>query len=294
MRAVLAVTMLLACACAAWAGEPAEPGASAATRMADATRDFERNVALGAILQTRPGTPTELNELRLLADRGLKAAQALAAENPDSAEAQYLLGSWLLYGYRVVKVEQIAFDAATGARTETVTRVIQGMSHDPQVGLDALRESTALAPDNGDYLLDYAAALMDWDRMFDATGILKGIWAGEPPLSQAQRMRAGLLLSSIAEAQGDLAAAREWIYAALSLDAAAARAVEHLRRLDAAQVAAAWNEFYRSQAQESYDEEYAEEEGVGDVETMDEAGDDELSDYETEGGDWTEEEAYLE
>ena len=133
MRAVLAVTVLMACACVAWAGEPAAPGPAA---IAAGMRDFERNVALGAILETRAGTSAELGELRLLADRGLKAAQDLAAKNPESADAQYLLGSWLLYGYRVVTVDQIAFDATRGARTETVNRIIQGLSDDPQPGLD--------------------------------------------------------------------------------------------------------------------------------------------------------------
>lgn len=285
MRAVLAVTVLMACACVAWAGEQAAPGPAAIT---DSMRDFERNVALGAVLETRAGTPAELGELRLLADRGMKAAQDLAAKDPNSADAQYLLGSWLLYGYRVVTVDQIAFDETRGARTETVNRIIQGLSDDPQPGLAALKKSTELAPNNGDYLLDYGAALSDWDRMFEATGILKGIWAGQPPLSDAQKMRAGILLSGISETQGDLGAAREWIYSALSLDPAAAEAVEHLRNLDAAQAAEAWGEVY--------EEEYLEEseDDVSGAETEGETGYDELYDYATEGDDWSEEEAYSE
>ncbi len=291
MRALLTVTVLVACACVAWAGEPAAPEAAA---IAHGMRDFERNATLGAILETRPGTPAELGELRLLADRGLKAAQDLAAQHPNSADAQYLLGSWLLYGYRVVTVDQIAFDATRGARTETVNRIIQGLSNDPQPGLAALKTSTELAPNNGDYLLDYGAALSDWDRMFEATGILKGIWAGQPPLSQAQRMRAGILLSGVSERQGDLAAAREWIYSALSLDPAAAEAVENLRHLDAAQAAEAWDELYEAEVEEVYEEEYPEE-GAGEVsgaESEGETQDDELYDFETEGGGWGEEESY--
>ena len=301
MRAVLAVTVLMACACVAWAGELAAPGPAS---IADGMRDFERNVALGAVLETRAGTPAELGELRLLADRGLKAAQDLAAKNPESADAQYLLGSWLLYGYRVVTVDQIAFDATRGARTETVNRIIQGLSDDPQPGLDALKRSTELAPNNGDHLLDYGAALLDWDRMFEAAGILKGIWAGQPPLSQAQKMRAGILLSGVSEAQGDLAAAREWIYSALSLDPEAAEAVEHLRHLDAAQTAQAWEEIYEADieqteeeaVEEGYEEEYPEEGGdeVSGTEAEGETGYDELYDSETEGEGWSEEEAYSE
>jgi hypothetical protein len=298
MRSVLAVTVLMACACVAWAGEPAAPGAAV---IGDSMRDFERNAALGAILETRPGTPAEVGELRLLADRGFEAAQDLVAKHPNSADVQYLLGSWLLYGYRVVTVEQIAFDPTSGARTETVNRIIQGLSDDPRPGLDALKKSTELAPNNGDYLLDYGAALLDWDRLFEASGVLKGIWAGEPPLSQAQTMRAGMLLSGVSEAQGDLAAAREWIYSALSLDPAAAEAVEHLRHLDAAQAAEAWEEFYEAEEEaleEGYEEEYGEEyleeseDEASGAEAEGEMQDDELYDFETEGGGWGEEEDY--
>ena len=272
--------------------------------IADGMRDFERNAALGAVLETRPGTPAELGELRLLANRGLKAAQELVDKHPDSADAQYLLGSWILYGYRVVTIEQIAFDPTRGARTETVNRIIQGLADDPQPGLDALKKSTELTPNNGDYLLDYGAALSDWDRTFEAAGILKGIWAGQPPLSEEQKMRAGLLLSGISEAQGDLAGAREWIYSALSLDASAAEAVEYLRHLDAAQAAEAWEEYYEAAGEEGYEEgseeqyeEEYQEESEGEVSGAHAEGEtqsDELYDFETEGDDWSEGEAYSE
>jgi len=300
MRVALVLTVLTACSCVAWAGEQAALGPAA---IAHGMRDFERNAALGAVLETRPGTPVELGELRLLADRGLKAAQELVDKHPDSADAQYLLGSWLLYGYRVVTVEQIAFDPTMGARTETVNRIIQGLADDPQPGLDALKKSTELTPNNGDYLLDYGAALSDWDRTFEAAGILKGIWAGQPPLSQQQKMRAGLLLSGISEAQGDLAGAREWIYSALSLDPSAAEAVECLRHLDAAQAAEAWEEYYEAEEEaleEGYEEEYGEEyleESEGEMSGADAEGEtqsDELYDFETEGDDWSEGEAYSE
>ena len=297
MRVALVLTVLTACACVAWAGEQAALGPAA---IADGLRDFERNSALGAVLETRSGTPAELGELRLLSDRGLKTAQELVGKHPDSADAQYLLGSWLLYGYRVVTVEQIAFDPTKGARTETVNRIIQGLSDNPQPGLDALKKSTELSPNNGDYLLDYGAALSDWDRTFEAAGILKGIWAGQPPLSQQQKMRAGLLLSGISEAQGDLAGAREWIYSALSLDPSTAEAVEYLRQLDAAQAAEAWEEYYEAAeeevSEEQYEEEY-QEESEGEVSGADAEGEtqsDELYDYETEGDDWSEGETYSE
>jgi hypothetical protein len=175
----------------------------------------------------------------VLADRGVKQAREAVAAHPDSADARYALGSWLLYGYRVADVDQISFDAQGNAQTERVMRVVQGMSDDPQEGLDALKQASELAPTNGQYLLDYAAALVDYDRADQAEGILKGVWAGQPDLPVESRMRAGVLLSSLAEADGDLNGAREWIYSALSLDPLAAPAVERLREIDAAALAAA-------------------------------------------------------
>ena len=236
MRLALATLFLMVCSCALWAAQPAAPPQASPPEVAS---DFDRNVALGAILETRPGTQPELEELGRLAERGLKQARAAAAKSPDSAEAQYELGSWLLYGYRVVKVEQISFNPDTGARRVVVDHVKQGLTDDPTEGLSALKKATELAPKNTGYLLDYAAALIDYDRDYDAAGILKGIWAGNPPVSMQEKMRAGLLLSSVAADNGDLAGAREWVYSALSLDPNAAEAVDRLRYLDAAEAAQA-------------------------------------------------------
>jgi hypothetical protein len=201
--------------------------------------DLERNLALGAVLEMREGTQAELGELRALADQGVAQAGAAVAANPGSADAQYALGSWLLYGYRVVEVDQISFDAQGNAETERVTRVLQGMGDDPEEGLAALNKASELAPANGQYLLDYAAGLMDYDRVDQAEGMLKAAWAGQPDLPVALKMRAGILLSGVAEANGDLDGAREWIYSALSLDPLAAPAVYRLRELDEAAFEAA-------------------------------------------------------
>lgn len=201
--------------------------------------DFERNTMLGAILQTRPATEAELVNLRVLADRGLKQARTLAQQKPDSADAQYLLGSWLLYGYRVVQVDEITLDASGTSRVRSVNRVIFGLTDDPEEGLAALKKATELASDNGDYLLDYAAALGDYGRPAEARSILKGIWVGTPQLSTAQTMHAGFLLAGVSEAEGNLPTAREWIYSALALDPDTAMGVELLRHLDAV-AAAEW------------------------------------------------------
>jgi len=207
--------------------------------LAQCIEDFGRNAALGAPLTMREGTSAELEELTNLAESGLKLARQAVARNPDSAQAHYWLGSWLLYGYGVVEVEQISFDPEGGARTETISQAVQGMTDDPDEGLAELQRSVELAPDEekGDYVLDYATALLDYERIFDAMGLLKAAWAGDPPLTQEQKMLAGLLLSDASAAEGNLDGARGWIYTALSLDPVGALAVERLRQIDAAQVA---------------------------------------------------------
>ena len=283
MRRACLFLLLATMVCVAMPAMAAGQGPAAAPSMSD----LERSMALGAVLEMREGTQAELGELRALADRGVKQARAAVAANPDSAEAQYALGSWLLYGYRVVEVDQISFDAQGNAETERVTRVLQGMGDDPEEGLAALNKASELAPANGQYLLDYAGGLMDYDRVDQAEGILKAAWAGQPDLPVALKMRAGILLSGVAEANGDLDGAREWIYSALSLDPLAAPAVYRLRELDEAalEAALAWVEEeeletiegtplapeegaelrYEEPSDEGYlEEDYQEEPGAGD------------------------------
>ena len=227
LLAVLAVTVLPASA------------AQRTSALDQSTSDFNRNITLGPVLQLRQGTTAELDELRIVADRGMKAAREAVAADPKSADAQYGLGSWLLYGYQVVQVDETTFDAEGNATTEPVIRVVQGLADDPGEGLAALKRASELDPTNGEYVLDYGAALLDYDEPEQAETVLKGIWAGKPDLAVQYKMRAGLLLSTIAEGNGDLDGAREWIYSALSLDPEAAPAVDRLREIDAAAFAAA-------------------------------------------------------
>ncbi len=226
---------------AAWAGVPAPAGEASdegpSVGVSSTMGDFERNAALGATLSLRTGTPEEYEEVRTLAERGLAAARRAVDDDPESAEARYVLGSWLLYGYRVVEVRRITIDSRQGERTATEPQVVMGLLDDPEEGLGALVAATELEPENGTYVLDYAAALIDYGRPARATGVLKGVWAGEPELTREEKMWAALLLSDIQAYEGRLQEAREWIYAALSLDATVARAVERLRHLDAAEAA---------------------------------------------------------
>ena len=294
MRRACLFLLLATMVCVAMPAMAAGQGPAAAPSMSD----LERSMALGAVLEMREGTQAELGELRALADRGVKQARAAVAANPDSAEAQYALGSWLLYGYRVVEVDQISFDAQGNAETERVTRVLQGMGDDPEEGLAALNKASELAPANGQYLLDYAGGLMDYDRVDQAEGILKAAWAGQPDLPVALKMRAGILLSGVAEANGDLDGAREWIYSALSLDPLAAPAVYRLRELDEAALEAA---LAREGAEEVEEEELetiegtplAPEEGAepGYEEPSDEGYQEEDYQGEPGAGDWGEEES---
>ncbi len=246
MRLALAMVFLIVCSYAAWAAQPAAPPQAPPSTLSD----FDRNVALGSILETRPGTQVEVEELRHLADRGLAAARAAVAKTPNSADAQYTLASWLLYGYRVVSIEQMSYDTQGGARRVVVDSVVQGLTDDPTEGLEALKKATILAPDNTGYLLDYAAGLIDYDRGFEANDILKKVWSAGPPITLQNKIRAGLLLSTIALDDGDLEGAREWVYSALSLDPNLAEAVDRLRYLDTIQVA----EMERAPAEQDVEE----------------------------------------
>ena len=230
MAALIAICMGVAVAAA--------PAAQTAADLSGPMRDFERNATLGAALTMRAGLPTEFEEVQQLAERGLAAARQAVAGQPGSAEAQYLLGSWLLYGYQVIEVRRITSDPVGGERTEIEPRVALGLSDTPDEGLAALLRAAELAPKNGQYLLDYATALMDCDRVSQALPVLKKAWAGEPELKPEEKMLAGLLLSDAYAYEGQLDQAREWVYAALSLDPAAAKAIERLRHLDATQAAA--------------------------------------------------------
>ena len=250
--------LLLVCVWFCWSAETAT---GPAIDLTEQMREFERNTALGAALSMRRGTPDEYEEVRTLAERGLEAAREAVAAHPDRPEAHYLLGSWLLYGYRVVEAQIITSDPVRGSSTQTVSRVAQGPADAPEEGLAAFLKVTELAPTRGAYLLDYAAALGDYQHPVAAIGILKKAWAGEEPLTPEEKVQAGLLLSDAHAILGQLDAAREWIYAALALEPAGARAVMRLRYLDAADAAAAAEQEWVAQqeaeaaAEEVYEEE---------------------------------------
>jgi len=240
--------LLLLCVWFCWSAETAT---GPAIDLTEQMREFERNTSLGAALSMRRGTPDEYEEVRTLAERGLEAAREAVAAHPDRPEAHYLLGSWLLYGYRVVEAQIITSDPVRGGTTQTVSRVAQGPADTSEEGLAAFLKVTELAPARGDYLLDYAAALGDYERPVAAIGILKKAWAGEEPLTPEEKVQAGLLLSDAYAILAQLDAAREWVYAALALEPAGARAVTRLRYLDAADAAAA----AEAAAEEVYEEE---------------------------------------
>ena len=229
---ILAVLLALPLAwAAATATAPAPPGPAAA--LAENERDFERNTALGPALTMRPATPAELQQLQGLAERGLRAAEELVAQYPDNAQAQYLLGSWLLYAYGVKEVRKVVVTGDTAA-SSTSTEVVQGLQDDVGPGLAALKRATDLEPENGRYLIDYGAALFDCDRVTEAMAYLKSAWASKPELTPAEKLEIALLLSRLYETQGRMDDAREWVYSGLTANPANAMVVEHLRWLDKA------------------------------------------------------------
>jgi len=229
-RLVCWTLLILLCACAAWSAAPPTP--AAAPTPATVMKDLERNAALGQALTHRQGSADELALVQKLADRGLQGARDLVAKNPDSAEAQYLLGSWLLYGYRAIEREDVSFDTGGGEHREKTRQVSQGLSDSPADGLTALQSAHTLAPENGRYFVDYGAALYDCDLPDEAMSVLKKAWLSALKLTPQDKLRTALLMSDLLADQGEVSGAREWMYRALLLDPKNAELVPRLRHLD--------------------------------------------------------------
>jgi len=238
MRCQFALVMLAVCTvalplAAGGAQTPAaQPAAPTPAVSSEWQQKLERNATLGSALSQRSGTEAELDELAALAAEGLKAAREEVAAHPDSAEAHYRLGSWLVYGYRVVRVQATTYDPVGGEQTATSRQVRPGLADEPEEGLTALKQASLLAPERADYLIDYGAALLDAGQPDQGAIILKSAWAGKLTLDADQRQRVGMLLSDIWVAQGNPAEAREWAYRALAAHGGAEPALERLRRLD--------------------------------------------------------------
>jgi len=231
----LALVMLAASGTAAQqTAERGSSGAAALPTLSEQMKAFARNVSLGEKLMLRPGSPKELDELDGLARRGLAAARAWVEQDPDSADAHYLLGSWLLYGYRVVETRDTFGMVGAGAG-EVTRRVVLGLGDDCTEGLQALRTAALLAPDRGQYAIDYGAALLDCGESEEARSVLRDAWDGRAKLTVEERVRTAILLSRASLDLWRFAEAREWAYAALSQVPGNAPAVQRLKELDRAQ-----------------------------------------------------------
>jgi len=228
---VYAIVLVLVSASFVWA---AGPRPQPATAVAEQMVRYDRNAALGEALSTRPGKPDELQDLQTLADEGLSRARALAAKYPESAEVSYLLGSWLLYGYRVVEETRTTVDEEGVEHATPVQTVVQGLGDGCEEGLEALKRATVLEPGRGKYLVDYGAALFDCGRGPEAQELLRAAWFGQPQLAVGERTQVGILLSKIALEELRPKEAREWAYSALAARPENVVAMQRLRRLDAA------------------------------------------------------------
>lgn len=207
MRATRGMVFVVCFFGATW-GTALASGVSAPTPETS-MKDLERNVALGEALALRQGSADELKLVQKLADQGLRVARGLVAKKPSSAEAQYLLGSWLLYGYQVVESESVFFDAYGEEHREKMSVTAQGLSDNPTDGLKALQAAHVLAPQNGRYFVDYGAALYDWGRPDEAMSALKKAWVSAVEFTPQEKGRIALLMSDLLADQGEAPQARE-------------------------------------------------------------------------------------
>jgi hypothetical protein len=209
--------------------------AKALTEYEAGLKDLDRNVALGQALTKREGSADELAMVQKLAERGEASARQLVERDPKSAPSQYLLGSWLLYGYHVAQIEQVETDASGEERHLKVKAVVQGLGDSPMEGLEALRTAQELDPKNASYLMDYSEALLDWGQPTEAMSVLKQVWAADLTLTATQKVRVALLMSDIHAERGELPDARKWLYRALSELPQNAPIVQRLQELDSRQ-----------------------------------------------------------
>lgn len=214
----------------------ATPSSVAAPTPATVMHDLERNAALGEALSQRQGSPEEYAVLQKLYDRGLTAAREFVAAKPNSPELQYLLGSWLLYGYRVTATENVFYDVNGEERRESVRAVLQGLAENAAEGLKALEVAHSLAPQNARYFVDYGAALYDCGHLWEAMEVLKKAWSASAKFPVQEKMRTALLISDVLADQGEISEAREWVYRALALDPKNQEVTPRLRRLDQMQI----------------------------------------------------------
>jgi thiol-disulfide isomerase/thioredoxin len=180
------VLLLVTLAVTSYAGaqQVAEP-----SPLETAKQLLAQNLEIGDVNAGRAVSPTAAEKTAKLMADGLVAARAAVKAQPKSAEAHYLLGALLSLAYR----------PAEGKEGERVM-LVRGAKGQPEMmeGMAELRKGAQLQPQNVNYQLDYARALLVGGQMKAAQVELDSIAKRFPNLKPNERATLAQLRSQAA------------------------------------------------------------------------------------------------
>ena len=246
MRSLLLASLLIALATAAGFGASA---ALTSPELEAARQALKDNLTLGQSLQGKPATGKEAAEAQRLLYEGLPQAREAARQQPDSALAHDLLGSFLMLAYEPAEVRSAGTDPVTGLpnmRTQIVLRQ-SAPGGESEEGLAELAKATQLDPANGDFWLDYAQALLLCRKLDRALQELNQVWDqgnGEGGAawgeSREWRARAAKLLAQVMGALNRRQDEARWLGEALRRDPGDEESRRRLAEITAAGQGIAW------------------------------------------------------